>query len=145
MKKRLGYLRKYLICFSSVFTCMIIASSVFIGLYSNPYLPLKLIAQAVIIATISSVLNFIFYSEQPISKKSMIFRTAVHFILLFSTVTGCAIYFEWFSFGNASITLTFFGLFIAVYLVIWMANFLGDIIDEKIMNIKLEEYKARKK
>jgi magnesium-transporting ATPase (P-type) len=145
MKKQLSCIRKFLISFTSVFTCVIIASTIFIGLYSNPYLPFRLIVQAVIIAAISSVLNFIYYSEKSISKKSMIFRTAIHFILLLSSVTGCALYFKWFSFENTGIALTFFGLFIAVYLIIWMANFLGDIIDEKIMNLKLEEYKARQK
>ncbi|PKM73507.1 MAG: hypothetical protein CVU91_04260 [Firmicutes bacterium HGW-Firmicutes-16] len=145
MKKQLGYIRKFLMSFTSVFTCVIIASTIFIRLYSNPYLPFKLIAQAAIIAAVSSVLNFIYYSEHPISKKSMIIRTTIHFFLLISTVTGCALYFEWFSFENNGVVLTFFGLLVAVYLIVWLMNFLGDSKDEKIMNQKLKEYKARQK
>lgn len=145
MKKRLSYIRKFLISFTSVFTCVIIASTIFIGLYSNPYLPLKLIAQAAVIAAISSVLNFIYYSNKPIHKISMVYRTLIHFVLLTATVTGSAFCFDWFSFGDTGIAITFFGLYIAVYLIIWMANFLGDIIDEKIMNLKLEEYRFRQK
>ncbi len=75
----------------------------------------------------------------------MIIRTLIHFVFLTATVSVCASYFEWFSFGDTGMAMTFFGLYIAVYLIIWMANFLGDIIDEKIMNLKLEEYKARQK
>lgn len=145
MKRHLSYIRKFFLLFTLIFTCVIIACTIFIGLYSNPYLPFRLIFQAVLIAAISSVLNFIYHSELPISRKSMIIRTAVHFILLLSMVTGCAFYFEWFSFEKTGIVLTFFGLFIAAYLVIWMVNFAGDIIDEKIMNLKLMEYKARQK
>jgi hypothetical protein len=143
MKKRLNYIRKFLISFTSVFTCVIIASTIFIGLYSNPYLPFKLIVQAVVIAAVSSILNFIYYSDKPIHKNSMIYRTLIHFALLTATVTGSALCFKWFSFRDAGIAITFFGLYIAVYLIIWMANFLGDIIDERIMNLKLEEYKLR--
>jgi hypothetical protein len=145
MKKRLGYIRKYLISFTSVFTCVIIASTIFIWLYSNPYLPLKLIVQAAVIAAVSSVLNFIYYSDKPIHKKSMVYRTLIHFVLLTAAVTGSAFCFEWFSFEDTGIAITFFGLYIAVYLVIWMANFLGDIIDERIMNLKLEEYRLKQK
>lgn len=145
MKKHLSYIRKFLISFTSVFTCVIIASTIFIGLYSNPYLPFKLIVQAAVIAAVSSILNFIYYSEQPIHKNSMICRTLIHFVLLTAAVTGSALYFEWFSFREPGIAITFFGLYIAVYLIIWMANFLGDIIDERIMNLKLEEYKLRQK
>ena len=142
MKKQFGYIRKFLGFFTSVFTCVIIASSIFILCYSNPYLPLKLIVQAGIIAALSSGLNFIYTSEKPISKKSMFIRTTVHFGLLLSAVTGCALYFKWFSFKNG-VMLTFFGLFIAVYLIIWSANFMWDIIDEKMMNLKLKEYKTK--
>lgn len=145
MKKYLGYLRKFLISFASVFTCVILASTIFIWLFSNPYLPFRLILQAAILAAVSSLLYFLFYSEHPISKRSMIFRTLLHFTLLLITVTACAWLFKWFDFGKTGLTLVFFGLFDAAYSILWLANFLGDIMDEKIMNLRLAEYKAGRK
>jgi hypothetical protein len=144
MKKQLGYIRKFLISFTSVFTCVILASTICIGLYSNPYLPLKLIGQTAVIAAVSSLLNFIYDSEKPIQRYSMIRRTLLHFVLLTATVTGCAYTFKWFSFGDTGVAITFLGLYLAVYLIIWMANFLGDILDERIMNLKLEKYRTDK-
>jgi len=145
MKKQLFYIGKFLGFFTSVFTCVIVASSIFILKYSNPYLPLGLVVQAGIIAAAAALLNFIYHSERPISKRSMTIRTLVHFVLLLSAVTGCAVCFRWFQFGNNGAALTFFGLFIAVYAVLWTANFMRDIMDEKMMNCRLREYQARLK
>ncbi len=145
MKLLIGYLRKFIISFTSVFTCVILASTVFIGVYSNPYLPLRLIVQALIIAAVSALLNFIYHSEQPIHKKSLALRTCAHFSLLLLSVTGCAWFFRWFSFAHRAAVVMFFVLFAAVYAVIWLANFLGDLVDEKLLNLRLAQYQARPK
>lgn len=145
MNKQFTYIRKFVISFAIIFTCVTIVSAIFISLYSNPYLPVKLIIQSGIIAAIASLLNFIYYSEKPINKKSMVIRTIIHFILLLTTVCGCAFYYKWLTFNSMKVTLTFLGLFIAVYIFVWMINFCGDIIDEKILNIGLKEYSSKQK
>jgi hypothetical protein len=53
------------------------------------------------------------------------------------------LYFGWFSFSSVSASAGFFGLFMAVYLIIWTANFLRDMIDERILNLKLKEYRSK--
>ena len=131
--------RKFLTSFTAVFTCTILASSIYIGIYSNPFLPFRLIVQALIIAVVSALLNFIYYSEKPIHQRGMVLRTLLHFSLLFSMILFCAWYFEWFSFSYTKGLVTFILLFLAVYGVIWIANFTGDIMDERRINKRLKE------
>ncbi|MEL7608944.1 MAG: DUF3021 domain-containing protein [Bacillota bacterium] len=140
MDRFFDYGRRFLSSFTAVFTLVILASTGFIAIYSNPYLPFRLIAQALVIAAVSSLLNFIFVSEKPIRKRSLAIRTLVHFILLLASVAGCARYFEWFSFSHTPSVVTFALLFLAVYALIWGANFFRDLMDEKAINRRLKEY-----
>ena len=142
MERYLGYGRKFLSSFAAVFTCVILASTIFIGIYSNPYLPFRLIVQALLLAAVSALLNFIYYSEKPIHKRGMAARTAVHFAALLALVLFCARMFGWFSFDHAPSVLTFFLLFLAVYAVVWLANFTGDLLDERKINRRLTELNA---
>ena len=142
MERYLGYGRKFLSSFAAIFTCVILASTVFIGMYSNPYLPLRLIVQALILAAVSALLNFIYYSEKPIRKRGMAARTAVHFAALLALALFCAAKFDWFSFDHAPSVLTFFLLFFAVYVVVWLSSFTGDLLDERKINRRLMELNA---
>ncbi len=142
MERYVEYGRKYLSAFTAIFTCVILASTVFIGMYSNPYLPFRLIVQALVLAAVSALLNFIFYSEKPIRKRAMAVRTGIHFAALLALVLFCARQFGWFSFSHTSSVLTFFLLFLAVYAVIWSASFTGDLLDERKINRRLLELNA---
>lgn len=139
MKQYLNYVRKFLSSFTVIFTCIVLASTVFIGIYSNPYLPIRLIVQSLILAAASALLNFIYYSEKPIRKRAMAVRTAVHFIAILALVFFCAWQFEWFSFGNTSGVLTFLMLFVIVYVIVWLVSFMGDLLDERKINKRLAE------
>jgi len=143
MNRYLNYGRKFLVSFTAVFTCVILASAVFIGIYSNPYLPLRLIVQALVLAAISALLNLIFVSEKPIYKRSMVLRTGVHFTLLLAAVSLCAWRFHWFSFSHRPSALAFFLLFLAVYALIWTAGFIGDLLNERQINAGLQAYRQR--
>lgn len=139
MERYLNYGRRFLSSFAAVFTCVVLASAVFIRIYSNPYLPFRLIVQALVLAAVSAVLNFIYYSDKPIRKRAMAVRTSVHFALLLAIVLFCAWRFEWFSFNHTASLLTFLLLFFAVYAVIWIASFTGDLLDERKINRRLKE------
>ncbi|OQB21177.1 MAG: hypothetical protein BWY11_02191 [Firmicutes bacterium ADurb.Bin182] len=142
MERYLNFGRKFLSSFTAVFTCVILASTVFIMIYSNPYLPFRLIVQALILAGVAALLNFIYYSDKPIRKRLMAVRTGVHFTVLLAIVLFCAWRFEWFSFVHTASLLTFLLLFFAVYAIIWMANFTGDLLDERKINRRLKELNA---
>lgn len=142
MERYLSYGRKFLTAFTAIFTCIILASTIFIGIYSNPYLPFRLIVQALILAAVSAFLNFIYYSDKPIRKRGMAARTAIHFSLLMGLVLLCAWQFEWFSFSHAPSVVTFVLLFLAVYIIIWLASFTGDLMDERKINRRLMELNA---
>ncbi len=144
MERFLDYGRRFLTSFTAVFTCVILASAAFIGIYSNPYLPLRLIVQALIIAAVSSLLNFIFVSEKPIRKRGMALRTLAHFILLLAAVGACARWFGWFSSSHAESLATFLLLFFAVYAAIWGASFIGDLQNERRINARLREYREKR-
>lgn len=142
MERYLDYGRKFLNSFTAIFTCIILASTVFIGIYSNPYLPFRLIVQSLILAATSSLLNFIYYSDKPIRKRGMAVRTVIHFSTLLALVLFCAWQFEWFSFSHAPSVLTFLVLFLAVYAIVWLASFTGDLLDERKINKRLMELNA---
>jgi len=139
MERYLNYGRKFLFSFTAIFTCIILASTVFIGIYSNPYLPFRLIVQSLILSAASALLNFIYYSDKPIRKRMMAVRTGINFCVLLALVLFCAWQFEWFSFSHTPSVLTFLLLFLAVYFVIWMASFTGDLLDERKINKRLAE------
>jgi cytochrome bd-type quinol oxidase subunit 2 len=139
MERYLSYVRKFLSSFTAIFTCIILASAVFIGIYSNPYLPFRLIVQSLILAALSALLNFIYYSDKPIHKRAMAVRTGIHFGALLTLVLFCAWKFEWFSFSHANSVLTFLLLFLTVYFIVWLASFTGDLIDERKINKRLME------
>lgn len=73
----------------------------------------------------------------------MICRKLNYCVLPTAAVTGSARFLERSSFEDTGMAIIFFGLHIAVYLIIWMADSLGDIIDERILNLKLEECRQR--
>ena len=139
MERYLSYGRKFLTSFTAVFTSIILASTIFIGIYSNPYLPFRLIVQALVLASASALLNFIYYSEKPIHKRSMAVRTGIHFCLLLVLVLFCTWHFAWFSFSHTPSVLTFLLLFLAVYIIVWLASFTGDLLDERKINKRLME------
>jgi len=139
MERYLGYVRKFLSSFTAIFTCIILASTVFIGIYSNPYLPFRLIVQSLILAAVSALLNFIYYSDKPIYKREMAVRTGIHFGAILTIVLFSAWKFEWFSFSHTSSVVTFLLLFLAIYLTVWLASFTGDLLDERKINKRLKE------
>jgi magnesium-transporting ATPase (P-type) len=139
MEKYLGYGRKFLTSFTAIFTCIILASTIFIGIYSNPYVPFRLIMQSLILSAVSALLNFIYYSEKPIHKRVMAVRTVIHFCLVLAMVLVCAWQFNWFSFGHLPSVLTFFVMFLIVYTVVWLVSFMGDLLDEWKINKRLNE------
>lgn len=139
MERYLSYGRKFISSFTAIFTCIILASTVFIGIYSNPYLPFRLIVQSLILAAVSAKLNFIYDSDKPIHKRALAVRTSIHFGTLLAFVLFCAWKFEWFSFNHAPSVLTFLLLFFAVYLIVWLASFTGDLLDERKINKRLME------
>ena len=139
MERYISYGRKFLSSFTAIFTCVILASTVFIGIYSNPYLPIRLIVQSLILAAASALLNFIYYSDKPIHKRAMAVRTGIHFGVLLALVLSCAWKFEWFSFSHICSVLTFLLLFLAVYVIVWLASFTGDLLDERRINKRLME------
>ncbi|MGE5633401.1 MAG: DUF3021 family protein [Caulobacteraceae bacterium] len=139
MERYLNYGRKFLSSFTAIFTCIILASTVFIRIYSNPYLPFRLIVQSLILAAASALLNFIYYSEKPIYKRAMAVRTGIHFGALLALVLFCAWQFEWFSFSHTPSVLTFLLLFLTVYFIVWLASFTSDLLDERKINKRLME------
>lgn len=139
MERYLDYGRKFITSFTAIFTCVVLASTVFIGIYSNPYLPFRLIVQSLIISAVSALLNFIFYSEKPIHKRGMAVRTGIHFSAVLTLVLFSAWQFEWFSLRHTPSVLTFLLIFLAVYVIIWLANFMGDLLDERKINKRLTE------
>ncbi len=143
MERYLSYGRRFFTWFTSVFTCVILASALFIRIYSNPYLPFRLVVQSVVIAAVASLLNFLFVSEKPIRKRHMAIRTGVHFSLLLLGVSLCAWRFEWFAFGDAKSVATFMLLFLFVYALVWITSFIGDILDEKQINAGLKAYRLQ--
>ena len=146
MERFLSLGRQFLASFTAVFTSVILACTVFIAIfYTNPSLPLRLIAQAAIIAAASALLYFIFVSEKPIRRRSMAVRTVVHFLLQAATVAGCAWFFRWFSFSHGPSVLAFSLLFLAVYAVIWAACFVRDLADERNINRRLKVYLAERR
>jgi magnesium-transporting ATPase (P-type) len=139
MERYLNYGRKFLSSFTAIFTCVVLASTVFIGIYSNPYLPLRLIVQSLILAAASALLNFIYYSDKPIHKRAMAVRTGIHFGAVLALVLFCAWQFEWFSFRHTPSVLTFLLLFLIVYVIVWLVSFMGDLLDEWKINRRLTE------
>jgi len=139
MERYLSYGRKFLTSFTAVFTCIILASTIFIGIYSNPHLPFRLIVQALVLAAASALLNFIYYSDKPIHKRAMAVRTGIHFGAVLALVLFCARQFEWFSFSHTPSVLTFLLLFLTVYIIVWLASFTGDLLDERKINKRLME------
>ncbi|HML48193.1 MAG TPA: DUF3021 family protein [Clostridia bacterium] len=143
MERFYAYGRRFLSWFVATFTCVILASTVFIGIHSNPYLPFRLVAQAAFISATSSLANFLLVSEKPLRRRRMAIRTAAHFALLLAMASLCAWRFEWFSFGHAPSALLFTLLFIAVYAVIWTTSYVGDLMNERRINGALKAYRQR--
>lgn len=130
MERYLSYVRKFLSSFTAVFTCVILASTVFIKIYSNPYLPFRLIVQSLILSAASALLNFIYYSDKPIHKRAMTVRTGIHFGVTLAVVLFSAWQFKWFSFSHVPSILFFLLLYLAVYWVVWLTSFTGDMMNE---------------
>jgi len=139
MEKILDYGRKFLSAFTAIFTCVVLASTIFVVIFTNPYVPFRLIMQSLILSAVSALLNFIYYSEKPIHKRGMAVRTVIHFCLVLGMVLICAWQFNWFSFSHVPSVVTFLVMFLLVYTVVWLVNFMGDILDEWKINKRLTE------
>ena len=132
IKKRL---LKYILSFSLVITCSNSTHSCIDGGWGE----LRFMIMSPDIIDNYAWWNFIYYSDKPIHRRGMAVRTGIHFAALLALVLFCAWQFEWFSFNHVPSILTFLGLFLAVYSIIWLASFISDLLDERKINKRLME------
>ncbi|WP_343209911.1 DUF3021 domain-containing protein [Anaerolentibacter hominis] len=97
-----------------------------------------------LLALMCSIPTFLFWSyKREVSKKQMLARTIVHWLIIEALVMFCAYRWDWIDEGSTTQAIVFVIVIFAVYMTVWGCTLLNEkkeaaAINEKLRNRKKE-------
>jgi hypothetical protein len=130
--------------FFTIYTGSMFGATFFLTVFAVPKVDTALLWHIILISVVATLFSFIFYSHKEVSKKSLLFRNTIHFLLIFGLLTGSAYCFHWFSFANSNFVLFFIIQFILIYSLVTLITHTINHSQAKRLNQKLAEYQKRR-
>ncbi|HKM21763.1 MAG TPA: DUF3021 family protein [Lachnospiraceae bacterium] len=94
-----------------------------------------------LMAFLSSLTIFVYYSNHEISKKSMKWRRIIQFILVLVSIFGVAFYNNWIEIDHFEQVLIMFVLIVIVTVGVGLYNFRMDAVEAQRLNKALEKFR----
>jgi hypothetical protein len=137
-------LKNLLKIFFNIFTGSMLGTTIFLTVFAIKKVDTSLLRQITLIAFVATLFTLIFYSKHELSRKSHLFRSALHFLLIFGLLVGSAYFFHWFSFANFYFISFFIAQFVLIYVLISISCYFINYSQAKQLNRKLTEYQRRR-
>lgn len=137
-KKVLGFIQRYCI----IFTGSTLSMLAFLSIYKEPFVSSEsLLILMLISAIISFCQQLLFSSEEDYSKKAVLIRSFVHFLVIIGSVLLSAILFDWVETMQQFCVLTL--IIISTYIILWLVFYFKDHLTSQKINQNLSLYKER--
>lgn len=139
------FTQKVIQSFFMITTVCLFGSALFITLlFPNDTLDVRILWQVLICGLILSPLSYIFYSSRELSKKAILIRQVIHYIVLNITFLLYAYWVNWIDISNTIQVLTISFLNLIGYIAVRLTCFADDKKEAQKLNAKILEYQGRK-
>ncbi|MDD6482106.1 MAG: DUF3021 domain-containing protein [Lachnospiraceae bacterium] len=127
--------------FVQIVTCVALGSSIYIYVFwgKEEVLSVDLLWQILGVSALCALWCVVYWSKEELSKKAMLARNILHFILVDLTVLICGFWFGWFFLSDWKMIVGMEITVIAVYMTLVGVNYLADRRKTDKMNRKLQE------
>lgn len=138
--KFLGFIQRYCI----IFTGSTLSMLTYLSIYKEPFVSIdSLLVLMFISAIISFFQQLLFSSEENYSKKAVLIRSFLHFLIIMTSVLLSAILFNWVETTQQFWVLTL--IIIGTYSILWLVFYFKDHLTSQKINQNLNLYKERMK
>jgi hypothetical protein len=121
-----------------------LGATIFLTVFAIKKVDTSLLWQITLISFVAALFTLVFYSKHEISGKSHLFRSALHFLLIFGLLVGSAYFFRWFSFANHYFVSFFIAQFVLIYVLVTLSCYFVNYSQAKQLNRKLTEYQRKR-
>ena len=127
--------------FVQTVTCVALGSSIYIYAFwgKKEVLSVELLWQILGVSALCALWCVVYWSKEELSKKAMLARSILHFVLVDLTVLVCGFWFGWFFLSDWKMIVGMEITVIAVYLAVVGVSYLADRRKSDKMNRKLQE------
>lgn len=131
--------------FTRVTTGIVIASTIFIGIFFGFDLVTGNILWQVLACALICTLGSLIYPSKELSKNVMAILTVIYYIYINIIVLGCGLLFGWFNIRRLGMVIMMLILIALVFIVVWGISIYKSkrLADE--MNRRLEMYRRQEK
>lgn len=112
--------------------------------YTKRDLPQSILWQILVLSFLTACMNIIFHSAKELTKKQMLLRQGLHFIVIFSILMIGGLGFGWVEGSDIRQVMTFSLIVIAVYVFVCTIVYYNDRKITDRLNEKLRAYRDRK-
>ncbi|ADZ84767.1 DUF3021 domain-containing protein [Cellulosilyticum lentocellum] len=112
--------------------------------YNEGDISQSILWQILVLSFLTACMNIIFHSAKELTKKQMIFRQGVHFIVVFIILMVGGLSFEWVEGKDIKQIITFSLIIVAVYVFVCTIVYLNDRKTTDRLNEKLKVYRDKK-
>ena len=116
----------------------------YLSIYKEPFVSIDVL---LVLMFISAIISFfqqlLFSSEENYSKKAVLIRSFLHFLIIMTSVLLSAILFNWVETTQQFWVLTL--LIIGTYSILWLVFYFKDHLTSQKINQNLNLYKERMK
>ncbi|MEG1369846.1 MAG: DUF3021 family protein [Carnobacterium sp.] len=138
--KFLSFIQRYCI----IFTGSTLSMLAYLSIYKEPFVSIdSLLVLMFISAIISFFQQLLFSSEENYSKKAVLIRSFLHFLIIMTSVLLSAILFNWVETTQQFWVLTL--IIIGTYSILWLVFYFKDHLTSQKINQNLNLYKERMK
>lgn len=130
-------IRSYCLIVTGSLLCAGIVCSLF---WKDAVLGVEIIWQILLSSAAASGLFFVYYSKKELSKKALMIRDIIHFILLLCLLLFCAYHFAWIHTHSLIQPFFFVGLVTAIYSVIRFVLFKREQRDARNLSRALHRF-----
>lgn len=136
--KFLTFLQMYCI----IFTGSTLSMLAFLSIYKEPFVPSE---SLLILMFISAIISFfqqlLFSSEEDYSKKAVLIRSFLHFLVIIGSVLISATLFNWVETTQQFCVLAL--IVVSTYIILWLIFYFKDHLTSQKINQNLNLYKER--
>lgn len=137
-------LEYYIRVFFTVFTCTTVAASVFTSIFTPHSINTAVLWEILLYSGLASAFSSIFHMDAVFGKWSLPAKVAFHFLLNAATLLSFAGVFRWIRFGSLVPLISMILLIFAGYFICFSVNYMNDLNQARLLNIKLNEYKRKR-
>lgn len=139
-------LKELALMFAWVTTGVLMASTIFIGIfYGYENASFNILWQIIVCALICTIGSLIYPNNREISRRQALILTGIYYVYINIVVLGCGLAFQWFNVSHLGMVIMMLILIAVVFIVIWRISLYRakKLADE--MNKRLEAYQKSNK